>query len=338
MIRPITAPTILALLLITPRIGCSQLIAYESFTALATGSGLSGSGSDATGWTDGGWVGGSDARFHVVDPIPDLSFQPNGGVLVNGGNRAVQLTTNPEPVPGGGLVAVRSFAPQNTTLYASFLVRPVSVGTGSDILGMEFRQGSTFLGGWLLKPDQGQQYFRFGFVTSAGSSGSSNGATNINPGQTYFIVIRFTVPSPKAVGLDLWINPPASYTSANKAGSGNASFNSNVVADSIGLAISSADTGGPTSTIAVDEFRIGYTWNDVVPQGPAPPTVPELQITRAVKLSWPSDSTKAYQPQTSYDLSNWFNLGSSINGTGSSISIFDSTDMDAEKFYRVQVR
>ncbi len=114
-------------------------------------------------------------------------------------------------------------------------------------------------------------------------------------------------------------------------------FRSSVTVDSMGLKLSSTDTGGPSSTAAFDELRVGYTWNDVVPQGPPLPLVPNLQITRAVKLSWQSDATKSYQPQRSYDFSNWFNYGSAISGNGNVISIFDSTDVTAETLYRVQI-
>ena len=100
---------------------------------------------------------------------------------------------------------------------------------------------------------------------------------------------------------------------------------------------SSKAPGGPASAVILDELRMGYTWRDVVPQGPPPETVPTLQISRAVKLSWQSDLTTFYQPQISYDMSNWFDLGSTITGTGNTISIFDSTDLDAKKSYRVQI-
>src|SRR4051812_34714863 len=82
----------------------AQLISYESFTGIAPSGGLVGSGADATGWTDGGWNGGSDVHFRVVAPTPRLTYQVGGGGLIDGSDRAVQLTTNPEPIAGDGPV------------------------------------------------------------------------------------------------------------------------------------------------------------------------------------------------------------------------------------------
>ena len=90
---------------------------------MPVGAGLSGSGATATGWTDSGWANGSDSRFQTADPVPHLTYQISGGALLDGSDRAVQLTTTPEPVPSG-LFTSRMFPQQNTTVYFSFLVRP----------------------------------------------------------------------------------------------------------------------------------------------------------------------------------------------------------------------
>ncbi len=325
-------------LLTSPRAN-AQLIANESFTGIPTGSGLTGSGSDATGWVDTGWNGGTDARYQVISPIPSLTFQPFGGPLIDGSDRAVQLTTDPEPVPDPGLVATRLFPSQNTTLYASFLVRPTVVGTGSDTLGVQFLQGTTLLGGWVLQPDQGQQFFKLAFITSSTNfQYTISGDLTLYAGQTYLIVLRVRRPLPNQFFLDVWINPPAAYPgSLVVPGIGHSTFTSEVLMDTLGLGISSVDTGGPASTAILDELRIGYTWNDVVPQGPPPPLVPDLQITRAFKLSWQTDPAKIYQVQTSYDLTNWLPFGPVIVGDGNLASVFDGADLDAEKTYRVQI-
>lgn len=67
---------------------------------------------------------------------------------------------------------------------------------------------------------------------------------------------------------------------------------------------------------------------------------PEVAISLAVRLRWPSESGKTYQPQYSYDLNGntWSNLGSSLAGTGQLMEIFDSTESGPKKFYRVQIQ
>ena len=173
-----------------PIVASAQLISYESFTGLSIGSGLTGSGTDAFGWTTSNWSGGTDARFQIVDPTPDLTYQPIGGALVNGSNRAVQLSTNPEPVPGTGLVATRSIPPQNATFYISFLVRPIAIGSGSDSLNIRLNSGATFLARLALKPEPGQQYL---YVDTPDSNSFFGSYPALYTGQTYLVVARETL-------------------------------------------------------------------------------------------------------------------------------------------------
>jgi hypothetical protein len=70
---------------------------------------------------------------------------------------------------------------------------------------------------------------------------------------------------------------------------------------------------------------------------------PEVAISLAglaVRLRWPSESGKTYQPIYSYDPNGntWSNLGSSLAGTGQLMAIFDSTESGPKKFYRVQIQ
>lgn len=67
-----------------------------------------------------------------------------------------------------------------------------------------------------------------------------------------------------------------------------------------------------------------------------PIPVSGLVITRAVKLRWQTESGKTYQPQYSYDLSAWTNFGSPIPGNDQFMEVFDSTESDQKKFYRIQ--
>jgi hypothetical protein len=70
------------------------------------------------------------------------------------------------------------------------------------------------------------------------------------------------------------------------------------------MSVSSEDTGGPSTSLAIDEIRVGYTWNDVVPPSTTQAVVPQLSIAPAVAVNWQSRTNKTYQPQRSYDLTN----------------------------------
>jgi hypothetical protein len=310
----------------------AQILGYESFM-LPVQSGLTGAGTGDTGWTDSGWSGGTDARFQVIAPVPNLTYQLTGGPLIDGASGAVQVTTNPEPVPGNGLVASRSITPQNTTLYVSFLVRPVAVGTGSDAIEVQLNSGSTTWARIALMPDQGQQFLQVQFRASNVEGNTTIG--KVYPGQTYLVVARASRPYSYQLKLEGVVNPTATIpaTFANTY-----SYTGGTIPDfdTVALKVISTDTGGPTTTAIVDELKVGYTWNDVVPQSPQS-LVPTVTINNAVNLQWQTQTGHTYQPQYSFDLSTWFNLGSAITGDGTIKSLFDSSTSQAKKFYQVQI-
>jgi hypothetical protein len=68
-------------------------------------------------------------------------------------------------------------------------------------------------------------------------------------------------------------------------------------------------------------------------------TGPELHIFTAIELVWPSESNRLYQVQwtPSLDSPQWVNLGSVVSGSGGSMSVFDSTRIHPQGFYRVQI-
>ena len=244
----------------------AQSIAYESFAGIRVGNGLAGSGTDATGWTDTGWENGSNARFRVVAPTSALTYQIVGGAFISGSDRAVQLTTKPEPAPAG-LVASRMFPEQNTTIYLSFLVRPIVVGTGSDTLGLNLSNGVSSLGEIAFQPDLSQQHFDLVPLPGDGGGGGGGAPQDLNPSTTYLAVARLTW-NGSFVRIDTWLNPPATYPGDGSYITTRYIASGPPVLSSIGLEISSTDTGGPTSTAVFDELRIGYTWEDVVPPTP----------------------------------------------------------------------
>ena len=107
--------------------------------------------------------------------------------------------------------------------------------------------------------------------------------------------------------------------------------------DGISLNIASSDSAGPSTTVILDEFRLGYTWVDVVLPPAISVLVPDVAIAPAIKLHWQSQTGKIYQVQYSYDWATWFTLGSAISGYNQMKEVFDSTDPSAKKYYRVQV-
>lgn len=306
----------------------AQLISYEPFTAMTVGPGIVGSGSAASGWTDSGWFDGTDSRFGVISPTPSFSYQIAGGGLLSGGDRAILLATAPEPTPTN-LLTYRTFSPQSTTLYFSFLVRPQTIGTGSD--SIEFRIGDGNLPKIAFRPS-GSNGTITPWLLTPSESGMGIGNA-LQAGQTYFIVVRLQKISASGFVVGAWINPMATETTPTSS-LGNV-FTSAPISR-IGFKISSTDIGGPTSAIAIDEFRLGYLWEDVVPQAPLQ-TVPNVEIAAAHRLRWQTQVGKTYQVQYSYDMVQWFDLGASFSGNDLVKEVFDSTEADPKKFYRVKI-
>ena len=307
----------------------AQVVAYESFSGLPLGGGISGAGSDSFGWSSG-WTGAgvSDARFQIVAPVPSLSFQISGGGIIQGGNRALQLSTAPEPVPVP-LSATRRFPNQNTTVYLSFLIRVPASGTGSDNIDLNLLSGDSII-----------RTIRFAPINPSPPVGTmsvflnGNGTGILVSGdgsQTHLVVFKLSATS----GWSLWIDPTYG-SSGSSPMSGSGSIPS--VFDGLSLNIASTDSAGPSTTVILDEFRLGYTWSDVVLPPPASALVPDVAVGQAVKLRWQSQSGKIYQVKYSYDLATWFNLGSAISGNGQIKEVFDSTNSDAKKFYRIEVQ
>jgi hypothetical protein len=66
---------------------------------------------------------------------------------------------------------------------------------------------------------------------------------------------------------------------------------------------------------------------------------PELQAFTAIELVWPSEANHPYQLQwtPSLEPEQWVNFGPVIHGTGNEVSVFDSTRVHTQGFYRAQV-
>ena len=252
---------------------------------------------------------------------------------MQGGDRALQLSTAPEPVPIP-LGVTRTFANQNTTMYFSFLMRVPASGTGSDKIEVKLLSGSSLIRSIRFTPtNPSPPVGNLGIFTETG--GVSYPVAG-DGSQTHLIVFQFT-PSSGGYSYSLWIDPAYSGYSSPK-GSGSTSGSVPNSFDGLSLNIASADSAGPTTTVIVDELRLGYTWSSVVLPPPEPSLVPDVALGQAFNLRWQSQSGKTYQVQYTYDLTTWFNFGSPVSGNGQIKEVFDAKNSDAKKFYRIQVQ
>jgi len=66
---------------------------------------------------------------------------------------------------------------------------------------------------------------------------------------------------------------------------------------------------------------------------------PELKAFTAIELSWLSETSKLYRIQWTLSLAQpeWQNLEPIVSGTGTNVSVFDSTREHPQGYYRVQI-
>jgi hypothetical protein len=66
---------------------------------------------------------------------------------------------------------------------------------------------------------------------------------------------------------------------------------------------------------------------------------PELHAFTAIELVWPSEANHLYQVQwtPSLDQPQWVEVGPGVPGSGTNVSLFDSTRTHPQGFYRVQI-
>ncbi|WP_265594604.1 hypothetical protein [Haloferula sp. BvORR071] len=242
------------------------------------------------------------------------------------------IKTAPEPV-AGVLHTFRKIPDLNATLYCSFLVHPLSAGTGTD--SIEFRLGSdtSTWGRIAFRPDQQGSKLLAGAYKANGSGGGV--VPSLSPGQTYLIVVQVIRLSSTTAQFAFWVNPPAAFP-GGWAGSVSAAVGSTEKISSFGFSTSSDDTGGPASSVLVDRLRVGYVWSDVVDPSPVPKVVPQLNIERAMSIQWQSAQGVSYQPKYSYDQITWFDLGAPVSGDGTLKTVFDTVYSAPRRFYKVE--
>ncbi|HUT35972.1 MAG TPA: PEP-CTERM sorting domain-containing protein [Planctomycetota bacterium] len=235
--------------------------AYDGFS-YPTGN-LSGQ-NGGTGWA-AAWSAGGGAQ--VVAPTTPLQFAIAGGSLIDGGDRALQISGNASPVASRALGATWS----QDDVYASLLFRwdggtPQGAdqndfvvvrfgGSGGPQFGVKMNTGTT--------PD--------GFMVRMGETGANEdyaGGLVPVPGDTYFLVAHLgkgadpTDPNDYDF-LDLWISPGYGDSGSPLAHVIDAmgSFTSFSLFD---IRTANFETSGSIDRILVDELRIAPTWDEAM--------------------------------------------------------------------------
>lgn len=316
----------------------AQQIAHESFTGMTVDGDATGSGSDAAGWSDPVWTGAAAPRFKIVDPLPNLSYQVSGGQLLDGTDRALELTTAPPANSPTGESLTRHFTPVNTTIYFSCLVRIKEIGTGSESIFIHFGNASRTLQRIRIRPKD-QTAARLDVPLTAETYSTYGTPKTLNLDQTHLVVLKLGWEQDTQVDIvaNYWLDPPAT----NPPASGNFSINRFSLPieplDTLSFQVWTSDESGPATIAQIDEIRVGYTWQDVVLEPVAPMLVPETELRQARHLRWQSMARVTYQPEYSYDLTTWHNLGGTIAGDGTLKGVFDDTEGTEKKYYRVEV-
>ena len=315
---------------VLPASATAQLIAYESFAGLPLGTGVPGTGSGSFGWASA-WQGAgtTSARFQIVDPTPNMSYQIAGGVLLDGKNRALQITTAPEPI-AGSVMMTRDLPAIPGTFYISFLVRMPTLGSGTDGIDFHVMTGATAVVRYGFEPG-----VTSGQVRSLGpdASGSSSVVGGIPIDATsHLILVEVALTStPNIYTIREETDPPVVTTFSGGLNGYTGPF------QRLGISVRSTDAAGPTSTVLIDEIRVGYRRADVLPPF-APALAPKLEIEAADKLRWPTETGKTYQVQYSHDMVTWYNLGAPVIGNGQIQEKYDRSEPDAKRTYRIEVR
>jgi hypothetical protein len=235
---------------------------------------------DLTG--QGGWSG--DASFDVVETggagPAALSYSmvnpyaPGGVSVIDGGSMAVQLT-------GGNKRIGNTFTAQTGALYFSGLLR-LGVDPGNAIMEFGLFTATTANPKIRAGVSTAQATDDFvGFMDAAPDLAvTGSGAIALN--QTYLVVAKTWKDSSANFNrLTVWINP--SYAADGTVNSlATATFAQDSTMSTAGAALLfSNGTQMSTKNAYVDEFKVGTTWDDVVPAfipSPEPATLALLGL------------------------------------------------------------
>jgi len=231
-----------------------------------------------SGWeTTAGWqVNATDFLAEVLDPGTQLTYTSgDGSITVAGGDRALRLSQGPgdtsvQMVDRG--LATSLSAATDPEVYVSFLIR---IGTGSihnhDHFGTTVNNHSQK--GMALATGYGY------WVTGPTHWGGDEGEAVPGPSedQTYFVVSRFWI-DPTADNYDptnpmynrswIWIDPNLGDAGTPQAegqytGPGDETVRSLIDIESATMCTHRLD---PEDVIWLDEYNLGTTWADVIPE------------------------------------------------------------------------
>jgi hypothetical protein len=268
----------------------ADLLVYEPFDYLS-GSAVIGQtdpyspGSPA--WARAGTAGTSDVHQAVTGSLAGPSgFPPSIG---NGGDmKGVDFTEYARmnlPTEYGA----------NATLYYSVLLNVPSItglttahsnvnANNDGILALNNNVGAsatrpnTWAGELAIRLGNTANTFNLGVRSSTTASGTTYFTGDLNPGQTYLVVVGFTEgATPGTGGLSsMWLNPSSATFGAAIAptadGSTAGTYSITGTSDHTDSLIIGAGiaAGAAPNDVNIDEIRVGTTWADVTSQVPEP--------------------------------------------------------------------
>ena len=256
---------------------CATLAAedFEDYAAGGQIHGLSG----GQGFT-GAWdvpVAARRPEFTVVNGGLNYS---NGGITINGGDRAAQYAATES---GIAILGGRSFPAQSSAIYLSFLYNQ-SVENGNDDfmqLGFDTAPGNNPR---VTALDRNGE-FQLRSTTSAANS-VGTGVTS-TPGETFFLVLKAekTGGSSTYNDLTLWVDPDSSSELDNIA-SATTTVNSGLdLSGSAAFVIRKAfqESG---DTFLIDQIRIGDSFSDVASSNVPEPASIAIWSLIGLCLTW----------------------------------------------------
>lgn len=170
---------------------------------------------------------------------------------------------------GGGSDYYTSYTAQTTgTVYASFLLNVSSLGAldvnGGYFTGfLEANSTSAFGGAVWTKASAVAGKYNIG-ISNRSNSTPNYVASDLNPGQTYLVVISYEIVTGTANDITrMWINPTLGGTPATADATG--SGGTDLSAAGIGRFFVRQDAANKTPFVQIDEIKVGTNWADVTP-------------------------------------------------------------------------
>ncbi len=317
---------VLALFLPSAAVADSWIIAADDFDFYTSG-GLAGQGNAANGWTSP-WTGSALPYLKAAAAPAALNYQiPARGSLTSGPG-CLEITTAAEPVSGVPSLT-RNFTPTKADLYVGFTFQISTIGSGSDRFYADvLNETGALVLSYELTPSQNTAYPAW-FYRGDGISALGKPLPNGTSSSVYQAVMELRHDGGSFLP-GVWANPTA-YAAPALSGS----FPSDTPLSAIRFRITSADNAGPSTTIRLDNLRIGLTYDSVVPQVPANAEFPNFSFEPARRITWFGNPTLKYRVEVSDDANSWTPLDAGYTvGTNNPMEVF-VTEQGNRKFYRV---